>query len=166
MNEEFVLMMLILLSLFVPLTIGYILISYVKSLETKKCACSNNVRRKYIKYYGYVFILSALLGLVTLIAYIKHPPVRIFKNVIKVVILIIHFLAAYVIFTYSKLLEDNSCKCSNSWKRVFLKYYGYLLMAFVCGLFFCLLMSLLILVSSGNHDYVLELKNLLLGCEL
>ena len=164
MNDDIVLMSLIFVSLMVPFTVGYILISYIKSLENKKCICSEDPRRKYIKYYGYSFIAFALLGILTLILYIKYPIMRKFKMVLRCIILIIHFLAAYVIYNYSNMLEDDKCECSYSWKRVFLKYYGYLVILFIGLLFFCLLMALLILLSSGDTKFVLELQKILIGC--
>jgi hypothetical protein len=164
MNDDIPLMSLIFISLMVPFTIGYIMISYIKSLESKNCVCSEDTRRKYVKYYGYTFIIAALLGIITLIIYIKYPPIRKLRNFIKCVILIIHFLAAYVIFTYSKLLEENNCQCAHSWKRVFLKYYGYLLTGFLGFLFLSLLIALLLIVSSGESKYILELQRLLVGC--
>ena len=43
-------MILIFITLLGPLAVGYILISYIKSLEQKNCACSNDRRRKYVKF--------------------------------------------------------------------------------------------------------------------
>ena len=164
MKEDILLMSLIFITLMVPFTVGYIMISYIKSLENKKCVCSEDRRRKYIKYYGYSFITFALIGIITLILYIKYPPIRKLKIIMKCVILVVHFLAAYVICNYSKMLEDNNCECSQSWKRVFLKYYGYMIILFIGLLFFCLLMSMLILISSGDSKFVLEMQKMLVGC--
>lgn len=166
MKDDLAVMGIIFLTLVVPFSIGYILISYTKSLEDKKCACSANIRRKYIKYYGYFLFLASLVGLTTFILYIKNPDFRKFKSVLKIFILVIQFLAAYVIFTYSKILEDRKCNCSDSWKKVFLKYYGYALIVFLALLFFCLLMSFLILISTGDNRLMLDLRKILLGCSM
>ena len=166
MKDDLVLMSLIFLTLIVPFSIGYILVSYTKSLENKKCACSANEKRKYVKYYGYFLFVSALLGLVTLILYIKNPGLRKIKSVIKIIILVIQFLGAYVIFNYSKLLEESSCSCSTSWKKVFVKYYGYALTIFMGLLFFCLVMSFLILISTGDNKFMVDLRKILLGCNM
>ncbi len=166
MKDDIVLMSLIFLTLIVPFAIGYIFISYTKSLENEKCACSADLRRKYIKYYGYFLIVSSLACLATVIIYVKYPPFRKLKSLLKIVILAIQFLSAYVIFTYSKYLQDNECKCADSWKRVFIKYYGYGITIFLGLLFFCLVMAFLILISTGNSSFILELKKYLLGCQM
>ena len=134
------------------------------------------------KKYIYVFGTGGLANVVSEIvnnnedyiikAYIDDRPINKFnnkkvyklRNFIKCAILIIHFLAAYVIFTYSKLLEENNCQCAHSWKRVFLKYYGYLLTGFLGFLFLSLLIALLLIVSSGESKYILELQRVLVGC--
>ena len=41
-NTQFFFMILILITLILPLSVGYILVSYIKSLESKECACSND----------------------------------------------------------------------------------------------------------------------------
>lgn len=166
MKDDVVLMSLIFYTLFVPFLVGYIFISYIKSLENKKCACSADIKRKYIKYYGYFIIIATLLCFFTLIIYIKHPPFRKVKSLLKIIILAIQFLATYVIFNYSKYLYDNNCDCSDSWKRVFLKYYGYIMILFIGLLFFCLLMAFIILISTGNSKFILDLKHILLGCQM
>ena len=120
MNDEIVIMSIIFMSLIIPFLVGYILISYTKSLENQKCACSSDVRRKYVKYYGYFILVAALLGLSLFIGYIKYPSLRKLKSVFKIFVLVVQFLATYVIFTYSKVLEDGKCPCSSSWKKYFL----------------------------------------------
>ena len=165
MNTDIILMVLIFVSLMVPLSIGYILISYIKSLESKECACSNDRKRKYIKYYGYTFIFTAIFGIIGLILYLQYPPFRIFRNLIRCLVLLVHFLAAYVIFNYSKMLEDNKCECSESWKRVFMKYYGYGLILFIGSIFLSLLLSMLVLISNGEDKGIKEIKTMIFGCQ-
>ena len=166
MKNDIILMSLIFITLAVPLSIGYIIISYIKSLENQKCACSADKKRKYISYYGYFLIISALLGICSFILYVRYPPFRKVKGLIKIFVLIIQFIAAYVIFTYSKLLEENKCSCSDSWKRVFLKYYGYGLTVFIGLLFFCLVMAFLVLISTGEKGFMLDIRKILLGCNM
>ena len=166
MNDDIKIMSLIFMTLIVPFSIAYILISYTKSLESEKCACSANVRRKYVKYYGYFLLVTSLLGLSLFILYIKNPSYQPLKSVFKILILVVQFLAAYVIFTYSKVLEDDKCKCSDSWKKVFLKYYSYAMIIFMMLLFFCLLMSFLVLISTGDNRLMVDLRKILLGCSM
>ena len=83
-NTQFVFMILILITLFLPLSIGYILVSYIKSLETKECACSNDRRRKYVKFYGYFIMgFSLLLLVINLIFGMRSN--AILQNIIRIV---------------------------------------------------------------------------------
>ena len=79
-----VFILMILSSLFAPLLIGYIFISYIKSLEDKKCACSSDRRRKYVKFYGYFLILFTILTLVFNLIFGFYSSV-IFQNVIRII---------------------------------------------------------------------------------
>ena len=63
MNKNFFLMSVIFSSLLMPFSLAYIFITYVKSLESKDCKCSADIRRKYIKYYGYILLLLSIIGL-------------------------------------------------------------------------------------------------------
>ena len=58
MNDKFFILFVIICNLVLSFSISYIFISYTKSLENKKCNCSNDIRRKYLKYYGYFFLLA------------------------------------------------------------------------------------------------------------
>jgi len=63
------------------------------------------------------------------------------------------------------MLEDNKCECSESWKRVFMKYYGYGLVLFVGSIFLSLLLSMLVLVSTGDDKGIKEIKTMIFGCQ-
>ena len=124
-NTEMAFMLILLTSLIMPLAVGYIFISYIKSLEEKDCACSNDRRRKYVKFYGYFLIIFSILTLVLNIIFgLLTSPV--FQNIIRIISFSVNLLAAYLIYSYSNILEDSSCKCSVSWKKTFMKFYGYL----------------------------------------
>lgn len=165
MNLNFAVLTIVLISLIVPLLIGYVFITYITSLENKKnCACSNNPKRKYVKYYGYVLIFSAIFSFISGLFYLNTPSIKTVDNIFKTLVLIIHFLGAYVIFTYSKLIEENPCKCSDSWKRVFIKYYGYFVTIMVGLLFLGLLSSFFLLITFGEEKNILGIKKFILGC--
>tara|TARA_B100000123_G_scaffold266265_1_gene238264 strand:- start:2624 stop:3127 length:504 start_codon:yes stop_codon:yes gene_type:complete len=165
MNVNSMVLLTMIISLLIPLFIGYVFITYIKSLENqKKCACSNNPKRKLIKYYGYVLIFSSIFGFISGLLYLNYPSIKIIDNIVKLLVLIIQFLAAYVIFTYSKLLEDNNCNCSDSWKRVFIKYYGFVITVMIGLIFLGLLVSFLLLVTTGDEKNILVLKKFLFGC--
>ena len=165
MNLNVAVLLIMLISLIVPILIGYVFITYITSLENNKdCACSNNPKRKYVKYYGYVLIFSAIFSFVSGMFYINVASVKSIDNIFKTLVLIIHFLGTYVIFSYSKLIEENPCKCSDGWKRVFIKYYGYFITVMVGLLFFGLLASFLMLITHGEDKSILDIKRLILGC--
>ena len=80
-NIQLALMIMILISLSLPILIGYILVSYIKSLEDKKCACSNDRRRKYIKFYGYFVLNQSFLNRkVVFFCTENDNPKKVFKN--------------------------------------------------------------------------------------
>ena len=164
MPDDIVLMSLIFLTLIVPFSIGYIIISYIKSLEAQENACTMDPRRKYVKYYGYSLFIASLLGLLALVIYIRYPAFRNVRDVLKIIVLVIHFLGAWVIFTFSKVIQDKDCQEGENWKKVFLKYYGYVLTLCIALVFFCLVMSFLILISTGNSSFMLDMKKILIGC--
>jgi hypothetical protein len=164
MPDDIVLMSIIFLTLIVPFSIGYIIISYIKSLEAQESACTLDARRKYVKFYGYSLFIISLLGLLALVIYIRYPAFRNVRSVLKIIVLIIHFLGAWVIFTFSKVIEDKDCKDGENWKKVFLKYYGYILSISISLVFFTLVMSFLILISTGDYSFMLEMQKILLGC--
>jgi hypothetical protein len=129
-NTQILFMIIILITLILPLSVGYILVSYIKSLEDKECACTNDRRRKYVKFYGYfIIVFSILLLVINLIFGMRGN--ALIQNILRIVSFTINFLAAYLLYSYSNILEDSSCKCSDSWRRTFMKFYGF----FLVGLF-------------------------------
>ena len=150
--------------LILPILVGYIFISYIKSLENSDCKCSEDVRRKYIKYYGYVFIVLAIFGIFTLLMVISYPQITLLETIFKIAALLINFLAAYVLYTYSEILESNDCKCSKSWKRAFIKYYGYFLIIVVGLIFFSLLFTFILHIFNEEDQYIIEMRKILRGC--
>lgn len=152
--------------LLIPTIIGYIFVSYVKSLEDKGCACSSNIRRKYVKYYGYFLFLISFLSLFVIIFTIKNPRLKSLNEILKVISLIVNFLAAYLLYEYSMILNDenNNCRCSDNWKKVFMKYYSYFLIIVIGIIFFSLLMTFLAHISTGNDNIMILMKRSFLGC--
>ena len=137
-NVQMVFMIILLISLILPLTVGYILVSYIKSLEDKKCACSNDRRRKYIKYYGYFLVIFSISLLILNIIFGLGNN-KFVQNILRIVSFGINFLAAYLLYSYSNILEDSTCKCSQSWRRTFMKFYGYILGGIFSFISFCVM---------------------------
>ena len=156
-NTEMAFILIILSSLFAPLIIGYIFISYIKSLEDKKCACSSDRRRKYVKFYGYFLIIFTILTLVFNLIFGFLGSV-IFQNVIRIISFSVNLLAAYLIYSYSNILEDNTCKCSVSWKKTFMKFYGYLLSGVLSVLSFSLIIAFIYHISQGDDIVIKRIR--------
>ena len=152
--------------LIIPTLIGYIFVSYIKSLEEKDCPCSSNIRRKYVKYYGYFLFGIAVASIFLIILTIKNPKLKKYNELLKVISIIVNFLAAYLLYEYSQILdnEHNNCRCSDDWKKVFMKYYSYFLIVVIGLIFFSLLMTFLAHISTGNDSYILLMKRSFIGC--
>ena len=156
-NTEMAFMLILLTSLTMPLAVGYIFISYIKSLEEKDCACSDDRRRKYVKFYGYFLIIFSILTLVLNIIFgLLTSPV--FQNIIRIISFSVNLLAAYLIYSYSNILEDSSCKCSVSWKKTFMKFYGYLLSGILSFLSLSLIIAFIFHISQGDDIIIKRIK--------
>ena len=156
-NTEMAFMLILLTSLTMPLAVGYIFISYIKSLEEKDCSCSDDRRRKYVKFYGYFLIIFSILTLVLNIIFgLLTSPV--FQNIIRIISFSVNLLAAYLIYSYSNILEDSSCKCSVSSKKTFMKFYGYLLSGILSFLSLSLIVAFIFHISQGDDIIIKRIK--------
>lgn len=156
-NTEIAFMLIILLSLTAPLVVGYIFISYIKSLENKKCSCSNDRRRKYVKFYGYFLIIYSIVSIVMNIV-LGFMMVKGFQEILRIVSFSVNFLAAYLIYSYSNILEDSSCKCSVSWKRTFMRFYGYLLTGILTFISFMIILFFIFHISQGDDIVIKRIR--------
>ena len=157
MNSKTAFMLMVLSSLVMPLMIGYILISYIKSLEEKNCACSSDRRRKYVKYYGYFLIIFTILSLIFNLVF-GFAGSYIFQNIIRIISFSINILAGYLIYSYSNILEDSSCDCSVSWKKTFMKFYGYTLSGILAFLSFSLIIAFIYHICQGDDIIIRRVK--------
>lgn len=157
-NAQMVFMIVILISLLGPLCVGYILISYIKSLEEQDCACSNDRRRKYVKFYGYFTVIFTIILLILNI-YFGQRGNSSLQNIIRIVSFSINFLAAYLLYSYSNILEDSSCKCTESWRRTFMKFYGYFLIGLLSFISFALILTFIFHICQGNDKIIKNIKS-------
>ena len=155
-KNSIIFMLIIFASLILPLTIGFILVSYIKSLERKECACSNDIRRKYVKFYGYFLLIFSILVFVTNIIFSRTN--ELIESVIRIISFSINFLAAYLLYSYSNVLEDASCKCSESWRRTFMKFYGYFIGITYSFIAFSLIFAFIFHLSLGDDKLIKNLK--------
>jgi hypothetical protein len=103
-----------------------ILLTYVVTLENKKCECSQSWKRDYIKYYtGTVASIFTLiiLGLVLGIRLPNNKPLSI---IFMLTLFVATLVQVYALFTYSQDLNcrRESCPCTEGWKRDFMYFYG------------------------------------------
>ena len=64
MNKDLIIMSSVFTMLLIPFCLAYIFISYVKTLEdNEKCQCSYDIRRKYLKFYGYFMLLFSIFSI-------------------------------------------------------------------------------------------------------
>lgn len=157
---------LMLTNIILPFFISFIFISYIRNLEEKKCNCSENTRRKYVKYYGYFFLTVSILTIICVLSHSLIPGIVILNDLIKYITLVINLLAAYVLYEYSDILENVDCKCSDSWKRVFIKYYSYFLIFTMSLIFFSILMIFMTHILFQEDQYIYLIKYLLRSCNL
>ena len=157
---------LMLTNIILPFFIAFIFISYIRNLEKKECNCSENVRRKYVKYYGYFFLTVSILTIICVLSHSLIPGIVILNDFIKYITLVINLLAAYVLYEYSDILENADCKCSDSWKRVFIKYYSYFLIFTMSLIFFSLLMIFMSHIIFQEDQYIYLIKYLLRSCKM
>ena len=156
-KTEMAFMLIMLISLFVPLLVGYILISYIKSLESKDCACSNDRRRKYVKFYGYFLIIFSVLSLISNFVFGLAASSS-FQSLLRIISFSVNLLAAYLIYSYSNILEDSSCDCSTSWKKTFLKFYGYITGGTLSFLSLVLIITFIYHISQGDDVIIRRVK--------
>lgn len=164
MDSNSILLTFVFSYLFLPLILAYIFISYIKSLENKKCACSNDIRRKYIKFYGYFLFAFSVVGLIVITISITNPKMIMFNNFLKIVAILINFLAAYLLHEYEKILDNNNCECSESWKKIFMKYYAYVIIFMTGFIFFSMLLLFIKHIMLQEDKYIIELRNIFTKC--
>ena len=104
MNKTIFLLISILSALILPFSLAYIFISYANSQEKneKNCPCSNNIRTKYIKFYGYALLILAILGLLVMILGLKSM-----NSTIKILSLLNSLIGAYVLYSYSDIISSS-----------------------------------------------------------
>ena len=165
MNKNLILMSSIFTMLLIPFCLAYVFISYNNSLEKNdKCKCSFDIRRKYLKFYGYFMLLFSILSIFLIGFAIANPKLNILLRIIKILSLFISIICAYVIFDYSNILESKECACSNSWKKIFIKYYSFIIIAIMSLGFLSLLIVFFYHIMSGDKHIIYYIKNSLLSC--
>lgn len=99
---------------------------YVTDLEKKNCDCSDSWIRDYIKI---VSVIMISLNVLSLFVVNLHKQLRILSknnNLVRLLLILMNvILLGYLILIityYNKLNKDESCDCSENWKRYALLY--------------------------------------------
>lgn len=94
----------------------YVHMSYVEKLKDKDCECSEDWKRKWVKYGPLLqFIIMFALGIVQILLFTLFN-LKIHTNVKKCVSLILPII--YVLYIYGLMKID--CQCSEDWRRTFI----------------------------------------------
>lgn len=119
----------------IAVLISLIIIKYVYDLENKKCKCSKDWRRDYIKIFAFItLVISVISCALTFSKVVLSNSFRIPIHIILSAYMIASIVNIYALFTYSqKLMVYKKCHCSDTWSRTFLYYYS---MVFAV-LYFC-----------------------------
>lgn len=129
------------------LYLSYSYIKYVNKLEKENCKCSEDTKREMIKNFSYLILGSWVLLIVAImICPPKQMDILLKNKFVSLLNVIIIGSYAYLLFTYSKKLIDESCKCSESWVREAMQYHSYVYIS----LCFFSFMMLLIRIFIGN----------------
>ena len=130
MNYGIIFIFLIFALLYLSIIAGLIYLSYkyvkyINNLEDKNCKCSEDVKRDMVKNFSYLILISWVLLLFGILVF---PPkdLRILNNKwVTFLNIILTGIYGYILFSYSRKLIDESCKCSESWVRDAMQYQSY-----------------------------------------
>lgn len=89
-----------------------VVLSWINKLE-KKCECSADWRRDFIKYYSFILILVSLLAVAKI--QIKNAPVMVLLGLVGLVNVV-------SVLTYIPDLKKKQCDCAieNDWRDNFI----------------------------------------------
>lgn len=131
--------------------IAHSYIKYIEKLQKDDCKCSEHEMREYVKYYSYyIIVVPILIILVGLIFGSNIAQESIENPIYKNIAFIVTILGTYVLYTYSKLLVDRACKCSEGWQRDTMKYHSYVLITIISLSFISMILGFLVKGSKLN----------------
>ena len=140
----YILSILYLAIVFGLLYLSYNYVKYINKLEETKCKCSEDTKRDLVKNFSYLILVSWAL-LVIVIIFVPPKTLKIFNNKFITLINFI-FVALYgmLLFSYSKKLIEESCRCSESWVREAMQYQSYVYIGLSISSLIIFLIKLLI----------------------
>ena len=95
----------------------YVHFSYVEKMKEDNCKCSEDWKRKWVKYGPLIqFSIMFALGIVQILLFMIFN-FKLHEN-IKRCISLIFYLIIYVLYIYNLMKID--CQCSENWRRTFI----------------------------------------------
>ena len=132
----------------VSLVLNFIFLNYVNKLEKDKCDCStNDWRRDYIKYFS---MIAISIITVTLFVDVKSCLGKQTGLILIILLQCANIINLYALFSYTKKLKDDNCKCSDNWDRELIYNYS-MLMAIIYVLLSTI--NMLAVVAFANLDF-------------
>lgn len=108
------------------LSANVFILYYVTDLEKKNCDCSDSWIRDYIKIVSSLMIALNIMSLFVVNLHKELRKLAKTNNLVKLILILLNIvLLGYVILIvtyYNKLNKDDSCDCSENWKRYALLY--------------------------------------------
>ena len=116
---------------------------YVQNLEEQKCDCSDNWKRDYIKYFTGFMVLSSSVSLF-------YPGLqrKVFGG-LNTIVGILGIAYIFIIISWIHKLYKDKCDCSDSWERMAMMTYAYIVLALYI-IMFIIAISLMMQISSSK----------------
>ena len=131
-----------------------IIFLYVSELEKKKCKCSRNWIRDFIKYMSISIIVFSIILII-------FPNIKLLcKNnilcrlILKLYALLIITYLIILIAYYFDIKNKLNCKCSKNWKRYLLLYPIFIIPISIIFLF--IFFSILFISTGRLHIYKIK----------
>jgi hypothetical protein len=131
---------------------SYIL-KYINGLTVKKCECSENWKRDFIKYFSMaaigVIVLLLVLLFINRLASLPKALITL-TNVLRGVYFVAFLVFLGVLFSYTRNLSncETGCKCSEDKMRNIMQYFSAIMGGWVL---FALTIILIVLISILIH---------------
>ena len=128
------------------------ILKYINNLSVKKCECSENWKRDFIKYFSMtsIGVLSVSLVLIFINRLASLPRALItLSNVLRGVYFVAFIVFLGVLFSYTRNLSncETGCKCSEDKMRNIMQYFS----AIVGGwILFALIHILILMIMIGG----------------
>jgi hypothetical protein len=136
---------------------SYIL-KYINGLTVKKCECSDNWKRDYIKYFSMaaigVLVVSLVLVFIERLATLPRA-LKLLLNILRGVYFLAFLVFLGVLFSYTSNLSncETGCKCSEDKMRTVMQYFSALVGGWILVALFHMLI-IMIIIQRAHHNRI------------